>query len=220
MPCGVSQKVGCLQPFWLRPIDQIQRSGVTISDVGETDGTAMQEACSRRRVCGRGRGATDRGRRGLVAVSEPGECGETRPGARSSPPRRRQGSEPTRSCVSFDARVDLNAAREKWGEYLKAEIQPVSAHQVTVTEETLTAELSDGRTISVPLVWYPRLVHATPEERSNWRLIGNGEGIHWPDLDEDISVENIILGKPSGESQQSLRRWLEERATDHIHRRS
>jgi hypothetical protein len=103
---------------------------------------------------------------------------------------------------------------------LKAEIQPVSAHQVTVTEETLTAELSDGRTISVPLVWYPRLVHATPEERSNWRLIGNGEGIHWPDLDEDISVENIILGKPSGESQQSLRRWLEERATDHIHRRS
>ncbi|HEX9944783.1 MAG TPA: DUF2442 domain-containing protein [Thermoanaerobaculia bacterium] len=103
---------------------------------------------------------------------------------------------------------------------MKAEIQPVSAHQVTVTEETLTAELSDGRTISVPLVWYPRLVHATPEERSNWRLIGNGEGIHWPDLDEDISVENIILGKPSGESQQSLRRWLEERATDHIHRRS
>jgi uncharacterized protein DUF2442 len=94
---------------------------------------------------------------------------------------------------------------------LRAEIQPASAQHVTVTEETLTVELSDGRTISVPLVWYPRLVHATPEERNHWRLIGDGEGIHWPDLDEDISVENIILGKPSGESQRSFERWLEER---------
>lgn len=82
---------------------------------------------------------------------------------------------------------------------------------LSLTEDTLTIELTDGRIISVPLSWYPRLVHATPEDRNNWRLIGNGEGIHWPDLDEDISVENVILGKPSGESQPSLKRWLEQR---------
>jgi hypothetical protein len=83
---------------------------------------------------------------------------------------------------------------------------------VEVTDDTLTAELSDGRTISVPLAWYPRLVNGTPQERSRWRLIGTGEGIHWPDLDEDISVENLLLGQPSGESQQSLQRWLVGRA--------
>jgi hypothetical protein len=96
---------------------------------------------------------------------------------------------------------------------LRAEIQPASAQQVSVTDATLTVELSDGRTISVPLDWYPRLVHATLAERNNWRLIGNGEGIHWPELDEDISVENVILGKSSGESQKSLKRWLEDRSS-------
>jgi len=95
---------------------------------------------------------------------------------------------------------------------LRAELQPSTVQNATVTEEFLTVELSDGRVISVPLGWYPRLVHATPEERGHWRLIGQGEGIHWPDLDEDISVENIILGKPSGESQRSLQRWLEQRS--------
>ena len=95
---------------------------------------------------------------------------------------------------------------------LKAELQPATILDVTPTDETLTAELSDGRVISVPLAWYPRLVHARSEERSNWRLIGHGEGVHWPDLDEDISAENIILGQPSGESQGSLKRWLEMRA--------
>jgi hypothetical protein len=94
---------------------------------------------------------------------------------------------------------------------LRAEFQAASVQNVSLTDETLTAELSDGRVISVPLAWYPRLVHGTPEERSHWRLIGHGEGIHWPDLDEDISAENIILGKPSGESQRSLERWIEER---------
>jgi len=54
-------------------------------------------------------------------------------------------------------------------------------------------------------------LHGSPEERSNWRLIGKGEGIHWPDLDEDISVENILLGKPSGESARSFKSWLESR---------
>ena len=86
------------------------------------------------------------------------------------------------------------------------------AQHVTVTEETLTVELTDGRVISVPLAWYPRLVHGTPQERAKWRLIGDGEGIHWPELDEDISAENLLLGKPSGESQRSLKLWLEKRA--------
>ena len=70
----------------------------------------------------------------------------------------------------------------------------------------------DGRTISVPLAWYPRLLYGTPEERQNWRLIGRGVGIHWPDLDEDLSVEGLILGRPSNESPQSLQRWLQQRS--------
>ena len=78
-----------------------------------------------------------------------------------------------------------------------------------VTEDTLTAELADGRTISVPLAWYPRLVHATQQERENWELVGGGQGIHWPDLDEDLSVEGLIMGRPSGESERSFSRWLE-----------
>ena len=91
------------------------------------------------------------------------------------------------------------------------ELRFPEATQVTVTEDTLTVELADGRTISAPLAWYPRLAHGTPEERGRWRFIGRGEGIHWPDLDEDISVENLLAGKPSGESQRSLKRWLESR---------
>jgi hypothetical protein len=82
------------------------------------------------------------------------------------------------------------------------------ATNVVVTDDTLTVDLSDGRTISVPLSWYPRLVHATDEERSTWRLIGRGKGIHWPELDEDISVEGLITGKASGESQPSIAKWL------------
>jgi hypothetical protein len=93
---------------------------------------------------------------------------------------------------------------------LATEIQS-KAQRVTVTEDSLTVDLADGRTISVPLAWYPRLLHGSSEERNNWRLIGGGEGIHWPDLDEDISVENLLAGKPSGESQRSFKRWLEER---------
>ena len=84
------------------------------------------------------------------------------------------------------------------------------AQNVVVTDDALTVDLSDGRTISVPLAWYPRLLHSTPNERNNWRFIGRNDGIHWPDLDEDISIKNI-LSKPSGESQKSFQRWLEKR---------
>jgi hypothetical protein len=91
------------------------------------------------------------------------------------------------------------------------DVQGVRAQQVVVTPDTLSVDLTDGRTIAVPLAWYPRLVHGTPEERNHWRLIGQGEGIHWPDLDEDISVENLLSGKVSGESQRSLQGWIAQR---------
>lgn len=82
---------------------------------------------------------------------------------------------------------------------------------VLITDDTLTVELSDGRTLSVPLAWFPRLLHASPAERRNWRLVGRGHGIHWEDLDEDISVEGLLAGKPSGESQSSFHKWLQGR---------
>ena len=85
------------------------------------------------------------------------------------------------------------------------------AEAVDVSEDTLTAELSDGRTISVPVAWYPRLLHGTVAEKNNWRLVGSGQGIHWPDLDEDISVESLLAGRPSTEGRSSLKRWLESR---------
>jgi len=98
---------------------------------------------------------------------------------------------------------------------LKTEVvQVASTRNITITEDALTVELSDGRTISIPLTWYPRLLHGTPVERNTWRLIGNGEGIHWPDLDEDISVENLVFGRASGESQRSFKQWLEKRAAN------
>jgi len=96
---------------------------------------------------------------------------------------------------------------------LAVKIRTIAAQRVAVTKDALSVDLSDGRTISVPLAWYPRLLHGTPKERNKWRLIGEGEGIHWPDLDEDISVESLVLGRPSGESQRSLKEWLEQRAT-------
>ena len=87
----------------------------------------------------------------------------------------------------------------------------VAGEDVRVTADTLSVELSDGRTITAPLAWFPRLLHGTAKERNRWRFIGRGEGIHWPDLDEDISIEGVVLGKPSGESQPSLACWLEKR---------
>ena len=91
------------------------------------------------------------------------------------------------------------------------ETRVAAAMHVTVTDDSVTIDLADGRTISAPLAWYPRLLLGTSEERGNWRLIGGGEGIHWPDLDEDLSIENVLTGKPSAESQRSFKRWLEGR---------
>jgi hypothetical protein len=86
-----------------------------------------------------------------------------------------------------------------------------NAERVSVTDDTLSVELSDGRSLTVPVTWFPRLMHGTPLERERWRLVGRGEGIHWEALDEDVSVESLLAGKPSGESQASLKKWLEKR---------
>jgi hypothetical protein len=82
---------------------------------------------------------------------------------------------------------------------------------VTVTEDTLSVDLDDGRTISVPIGWYPRLAYGTPAERLHFQISGAGYGIHWPDLDEDIGVEGLLLGKRSTESPASFERWLQQR---------
>lgn len=92
------------------------------------------------------------------------------------------------------------------------EIEVPTVENITITQDTLSVDLSDGRTISVPLAWYPRLAYASQTEQNNWRLIGKGYGIHWEDLDEDISVEGLLTGKPSAESQTSFKKWLANRA--------
>lgn len=88
------------------------------------------------------------------------------------------------------------------------------AESVVVRADELVVDLADGRTLTVPVFWYPRLAHATPGELVNWRLIGLGEGIHWPQLDEDISVEGLVAGRRSAESQTSLRKWLASRSAN------
>src|SRR5713101_9962856 len=96
---------------------------------------------------------------------------------------------------------------------LASELQSGRAVRVSVTKDALTVDLTDGRTVIAPLAWYPRLLHGTDEERKRWRLIGGGEGVHWPDLDEDISVAGLLAGRPSGESQRSFKRWLSDRTS-------
>ena len=76
-------------------------------------------------------------------------------------------------------------------------LQEVRIKDVTVTEDTITAQLVDGRIISVPLVWSWRLSEATPKQRGNYRIIGDGDGVHWPDIDEDISAEGMLYGMPA-----------------------
>ena len=107
--------------------------------------------------------------------------------------------------------VDLQHKSSQWWGDCAVELQIPNVENVTVTEDTLMVELSDGRKLSVPLAWFPRLLHASPQERNNWRLICKGHGIHWDDLDEDISVEGLLAGRPSGESQASFKKWVEGR---------
>jgi hypothetical protein len=83
--------------------------------------------------------------------------------------------------------------------------------QVIITDETLSVDLEDGRTIAVPIGWYPRLAYGTPAERANFQIGGGGYGIHWPNLDEDLGVEGLLLGKKSVESLASFQKWLELR---------
>jgi hypothetical protein len=92
------------------------------------------------------------------------------------------------------------------------EAREALATGAAVSEDALSVELADGRMIAAPLAWYPRLAHATAEERDSWRLIGGGRGIHWPAIDEDVSVANLLAGQPSAESQRSFKRWLTGRA--------
>ena len=87
---------------------------------------------------------------------------------------------------------------------------------VTVTYDTVSVDLEDGRTIAVPIGWYPRLAHGTPAERANFQISGAGYGIHWPELEEDIGIEGLLIGKQSTESAASFERWLERRKARQI----
>ena len=94
---------------------------------------------------------------------------------------------------------------------LEIEIQEARAQDVRVDDNILAVDLTDGRTIITPLAWYPRLLYGTPQERANFEIIGDGKYLHWPDLDEDLTIAGILAGRPSGESQRSFKRWLEAR---------
>jgi len=93
---------------------------------------------------------------------------------------------------------------------LTLETEPL-ATKVEVTEDRLTVELADGRSITVPLSWYPRLMNGTVQERQHWQLLGDGYAIEWPDLDEHIGIEGLLAGRRSSESAKSLDCWLADR---------
>jgi len=93
------------------------------------------------------------------------------------------------------------------------DIQEARARDVRVGEDSLVVELMDGRTLTVPLVWYPRLWYGSPEERSHFELIGDGGYVHWPELDEDLSIAGMLAGRRSKESPESLKKWLARRET-------
>lgn len=93
---------------------------------------------------------------------------------------------------------------------LTLESEPL-ALSLELTADSMIVELGDGRRLSVPLAWYPRLQHATAAERTNWQLLGDGYAIEWPDLDEHIGVEGLLAGRRSGESLVSFQRWLATR---------
>ncbi len=93
---------------------------------------------------------------------------------------------------------------------LTLEAEPLAA-SISVGHTRLVVDLIDGRSLVIPLEWYPRLMHGSLEERDNWQLLGEGYAIEWPDLDEHIGIEGLIAGRPSSESKRSLEKWLSER---------
>lgn len=95
---------------------------------------------------------------------------------------------------------------------ISAEITIPRILTIDLNEDYLILELEDGRILSVPIAWYPRLGHGTESERQNFQISGAGFGIHWPDLDEDIGVAGLLLGKKSSESPESFQRWLARRS--------
>jgi hypothetical protein len=94
---------------------------------------------------------------------------------------------------------------------LKIEQAEAKAQHVKVTADRLTVDLTDGRTVSVPVAWFPRLLHGSARERNNWRFMARGQGIHWVDLDEDISVDDLLQGQQSRESHTSFEKWMQNR---------
>ena len=96
---------------------------------------------------------------------------------------------------------------------LTLEHEPLAVDLI-VTRETLTLVLADGRSLTVPLAWYPRLAHATEDERGHWQLLGDGYAIEWPDLDEHIGVAGVLAGRRSGESETSFKRWMASRGSN------
>jgi hypothetical protein len=102
----------------------------------------------------------------------------------------------------------------------RVEVQEARAQSVRLDNEALTVDLVDGRTIIVPLVWFPRLWHSTARERKHYEVVGDGAYIHWPDLDEDLTIAGLLAGRPSGESPQSLKKWLDARKTKQKPRKS
>ena len=95
---------------------------------------------------------------------------------------------------------------------LVLEQDPVAVN-ATLTVHRLIVDLADGRSLTVPLDWYPRLLHGSQRERQNWQILGNGYAIEWPELDEHIGVEGLLAGRRSGESDSSFGRWLASRLT-------
>jgi hypothetical protein len=95
------------------------------------------------------------------------------------------------------------------------DVQEARAQSAKVSDEALTVDLVDGRTIVVPLVWFPRLWHGRPQERNHFEIFGDGAYIHWPDLDEDLAIAGLLAGRQSGESPESLRKWLGSRKARH-----
>lgn len=93
---------------------------------------------------------------------------------------------------------------------LTLDTEPIAV-EVSVTDEKITVGLADGRSLSIPLEWYPRLLHGTAKERQSWQLLGDGYAIEWPDLDEHIGIEGLLAGRRSSESKRSIARWLASR---------